>query len=178
MLCQECYQRPPHPRCRWFLCEHCRSSAEVLAEYRELPKPSPPEMTSAPPGSEEKIEIMRQRVASGFSPFHDLDVPLGGQISRFFRRIQKFYCNESEPRYIVRSRSSQYHATHTNPRDAVREVCGMDQRDQERDLLAAGLNDPSIGLLFVCADWVRSVCGKKVKLTKRRMPQRANSRAA
>jgi hypothetical protein len=54
--------------------------------------PLPPFATSAWPGSPQKIEVMRQRVAAGFQPHHPADLrqeaPRG--LSRNGRKLAKF----------------------------------------------------------------------------------------
>lgn len=47
--------------------------ASNFAEYKDSEEPTFPTLFIA--GSEEKISLMRDRVAAGFSPFHPLDVP-------------------------------------------------------------------------------------------------------
>lgn len=50
-----------------------RRRDELIRLPRETPPPLPPEPTSHAPGSPERIEVMRQRVAAGFAAVHPQD---------------------------------------------------------------------------------------------------------
>lgn len=62
--------RDPATRRRPLICSVCRGKPEVCGTPDQ---PCPPEATTAAPGTEAKIRIMRRRAAKGYSIFHPHD---------------------------------------------------------------------------------------------------------